>query len=232
LGFNVMKPALPVVLSLNAGYVDTAGYLALQGLFTAHVTGNFVTLSAAIDFGISGALVKLLALPTFCSIVVVTRLFDHTLPRWGLPVLRTKLAIELLLLIAAAILAIRLGPFASGDALSALSTGLVLVSAMAIQNELQRAHLGGWPPTTLMTGTTTQIMTDLADLIHGLPIEKMRSTQTRLITMSTTVALFATGCGLAALTYDFLRVRCFLIPPILGLLALSLCPSGLEDPKP
>jgi uncharacterized membrane protein YoaK (UPF0700 family) len=41
-------PAMPILLSVNAGYVDTAGYLALQGLFTAHVTGNFVTLGASL----------------------------------------------------------------------------------------------------------------------------------------------------------------------------------------
>lgn len=30
-----MKPTVPMLLSFNGGYVDTAGYLALQGLFTA-----------------------------------------------------------------------------------------------------------------------------------------------------------------------------------------------------
>lgn len=60
-----MKLTLPIILSLNAGYVDTAGFLALQGLFTAHVTGNFVTLGAAIAHGSSGIVSKLLALPVF-----------------------------------------------------------------------------------------------------------------------------------------------------------------------
>jgi uncharacterized membrane protein YoaK (UPF0700 family) len=40
-------------------------------------------------------------------------------------------------------------------------TGMVLVAAMAVQNEVHRVHLGNAPPSTLMTGTTTQIMIDL-----------------------------------------------------------------------
>ena len=42
-----MRPAVPTLLSFNGGYVDTIGCLSLQGLFTAHVTGNFVTIGAA-----------------------------------------------------------------------------------------------------------------------------------------------------------------------------------------
>jgi uncharacterized membrane protein YoaK (UPF0700 family) len=45
----------------------------LQGLFTAHVTGNFVTLGASLVLGTSGALAKLLALPVFCAVVIAAR---------------------------------------------------------------------------------------------------------------------------------------------------------------
>ncbi len=71
-----MKPSLPVMLSANGGYVDTAGFLALHGLFTTHVTGNFVTLGAALVLGTGGAVAKLLALPMFCIVVIATRLLS------------------------------------------------------------------------------------------------------------------------------------------------------------
>jgi uncharacterized membrane protein YoaK (UPF0700 family) len=80
-----MKPSLSTLLSFNGGYLDTAGYLALQGLFTAHVTGNFVTIGAALAFGTSGVIAKLLALPAFCLTIVAARLASFQLPEGWAP---------------------------------------------------------------------------------------------------------------------------------------------------
>lgn len=209
--------AQPILLSTTAGYVDAAGYLALQGLFTAHVTGNFVTIGAALISGSSGTLAKLLALPTFCIVIVVARLMSIGLRQKGLPTLHTLLGLQVLLLGVAAGLALSFGPFPNGDGMPALGMGLMLVAAMAIQNAVQRMELGSAPPSTVMTMTTTQIMIDVADMMQSMPDEKRRVMRERLIRMGTSVIAFATGCALAALLYAKAGVYCFLVPPALAL---------------
>jgi uncharacterized membrane protein YoaK (UPF0700 family) len=219
-------------MSLNAGFVDTAGFLALQGLFTAHVTGNFVTLGAALVNGTSGVIAKLLALPVFCAVVLVTRIFSFSLPSLGLPILRTMLAMKTALLALGAYFAIRFGPFVQGDSAEAIMTGMVLVSAMAIQNAAHRIHLGTEPPTTLMTGTTTQIMIDIADLIRGAAADVTAPAKARLIKMTTSVATFALGCAAGACLYATCGNWCFVVPPLLALPALLLAgprPDALPE---
>ncbi|HEY2660519.1 MAG TPA: YoaK family protein [Caulobacteraceae bacterium] len=227
-----MKPNLPALLSFTGGYVDTAGFLALQGLFTAHVTGNFVTFGAAIAMGTSGALAKLLALPTFCVVVILARMTSRRLTARGHSALRLMLIIQLALFTLGAIFAIWLGPFTNGDGWPALITGMTLVSAMAIQNAAHRGYLATAPPTTLMTGTTTQIMMDIADLIGGLPAEARADLRPRLVRMSIAVALFAAGCAAAAVLFILLNFRCLAIPPVLGLLALWLNLRQPEEAAP
>ncbi|MDL2409864.1 DUF1275 family protein [Rhizobium calliandrae] len=217
-----MKPALPAMLSLNAGYVDTAGFLMLQGLFTAHVTGNFVTFGATVALGTTGIVAKLLALPMFCLVVIGSRYMAHGLDNIGLQPLRTMLALKLSLLIAGAVLAIRLGPFPNGDAWPALVTGMVLVSAMAIQNAVHRIHMASTPPTTLMTGTTTQIMIDLADLMRGVAPDAAGVITSRLTRMTANVIAFALGCGAAALAYVLVKDWCFVIPPVIALITMLM----------
>src|SRR5271168_4440919 len=106
---------LPLLLSLTAGYVDTAGFLALQGLFTAHVTGNFVTLGASLALGTSGAIAKLLALPIFCAVVIATRLLSTWLSERQRAALEPLIALQVLLLVIGAALAIGFGPFQDTD---------------------------------------------------------------------------------------------------------------------
>jgi uncharacterized membrane protein YoaK (UPF0700 family) len=224
-----MKPILPTLLSFNAGYVDTAGYLALQGLFTAHVTGNFVTIGAALVFGTSGVVAKLLALPVFCTVIVVTRLVSFNLPqRW--PVLETMLTLKLLLLLVAAVFAIAMGPFANGDGAPAIIVGMTLVSAMAIQNAVQRIHLGAAPPTTLMTGTTTQIMIDIADLIRGMPGVARDAIKSRLRRMCVAVVTFAAGAAAGAFLFHVIGSWCFALPPVVAFLARIAAKSSLTTP--
>jgi uncharacterized membrane protein YoaK (UPF0700 family) len=218
-----MKLSLPVLLSINGGYVDSAGFLALQGLFSAHVTGNFVTLGAALVLGSTGVVAKLIALPLFCVVVALVRVLGYLLAAHAVSQLRVLLSLKLMLLLAAAVLAVRLGPFPNGDVWPALVTGMTLVSAMAVQNATQRLHLGAAPPTTIMTGNTTQAMIDLVDVLRGLPAAD--PTRTRLTHMAANILGFAAGCAAAALAYVYLHMWCFAVPPLLALVAIALRPQ-------
>ncbi|GGF47104.1 membrane protein [Azorhizobium oxalatiphilum] len=217
-----MKLTLPVALSFNAGYVDTSGFLALQGLFTAHVTGNFVTFGAAMVHGTSGALTKLLALPVFCVVVIVSRLLGPALAARGLPDLRILMGLKVLLLAMAAALFIGVGPFPNSDAAPAMLAGMLLVAAMAIQNGIHRTHLTDAAPSTLMTGSTTQIMVDITDLMRGVAEPQRQAVHARLKKLAFNVVAFAIGCGIAALVYVLSGMWVFLLPPLVALAAFAL----------
>ncbi|AIO69277.1 YoaK family protein [Burkholderia oklahomensis] len=214
-----MKLNLPSLLTFNGGYVDTAGFLALQGLFTAHVTGNFVTLGATLVSGSTGAIAKLLALPVFCVVVLAAGAARRLMLRAHAPALKILLGAQWLLLAVGAALAIRMGPFADGDAWPAIVTGMILVMAMAIQNAVHRLHLPDALPTTLMTGTVTQLMLHLANRLVGDDAWRAGG-PSRFANMAWTVVTFALGCGAAAGLYLIGGVWAFALPPMLIAAAL------------
>ncbi|PZV34956.1 DUF1275 family protein [Mesorhizobium kowhaii] len=108
---------------------------------------------------------------------------------------------------------------------AAIAIGITLVTAMAIQNTLHRAHLSKLPPTTLMTSTTTQIMIDLAELMSGTAAEHGREVKERLKRMATSLLSFAIGCAAAAVAFVASPTWCFVVPPVLVALSF-LNPSG------
>jgi uncharacterized membrane protein YoaK (UPF0700 family) len=228
-----VRPSVPTLWSFNGGYVDTAGFLTLHGLFTSHVTGNFVTLGSAIAYGTSGTVAKLLALPMFCAVIVLARTLVNRLhsPEWR--VLETAVALKILLLSSAAALAIAQGPFASGDGPAAVTTGMILIAAMAIQNAASRIHLPEAPPTTIMTGTTTQLMIDIADLAAGkLTPEARAVVLPRLRALVVAVLSFALGCALAALVFIKFEMKVFLLPPLVAAASLLAVVEGRRTQEP
>lgn len=217
----VTLPAVPAVLSITAGYVDTSGFLALHGLFTSHVTGNFVTLGASLAEGRSDTIAKILALPLFCAAVFATRLLRFQLEKSRLPILGIWLTLQFILMVIAAVLAIWYGPFPDADTVAAVTVGLILVVAMAIQNAFHRIHLANYPPTTIMTGTTTQAMLDLADLFHGVPADTKPAVTARVTNLINGIVAFALGCATAAVIYVRVKEWVFIGAPILAAVTIG-----------
>lgn len=215
-----MKLNLPTILSFNGGYVDTAGFLALHGLFTAHVTGNFVTIGDALVHGRTGLVSKLLALPMFCLTVLILQLIALRVaarPERALPVM---LAVQVVFLALGAMGAIRLGPVFDADGSAAIMAGMLLVAGMAIQNAAHRLYLPSAPPSTLMTGSTTQIMLDLGALLSPVGKEEPGAVKVRLARLALAVVSFALGCAAAALAYVAFGAWCFVLPPLVMLAGL------------
>lgn len=199
-------------LSFNGGFVDTAGFLGLAGLFTAHVTGNFVTLGAALALGTHGIVGKILALPEFILVVAAARLAGALLRARGLPVQRSLLAAMVALLFAFFVLAVVFGPFPDADSPAALITGFAGVAAMAVQNAVQRVHWSSLPPTTLMTGSTTQATMDAVDLLTDADREHRDQIRARFVRLSLAILYFAAGCAAAALLYWLVGFWCLALP--------------------
>ncbi len=207
---------IAALLAFNAGFVDTAGFLGLQGLFTAHVTGNFVTLGAALVFGTHGAIAKVLALPEFMAVIALVRLIEVALEARNIPALRLLLGAKTIFLLLFFVLAVGLGPFPNSDAPVALLTGFAGIAAMAIQNAVQRLHFASLPPTTIMTGNTTQVVLDAVDLLRVRAGAQRKAVRTRFGHLSRSILCFGAGCACAALLYAFIGFWCLALPVVVG----------------
>jgi uncharacterized membrane protein YoaK (UPF0700 family) len=212
-----VKPSqVTSLLSFNGGFVDTASFLGLQGLFAAHVTGNFVTLGAALVFGTHGVIAKLVALPEFAAMIALAHVVGRLLAKQPPRALRVLLGAEAVLLVAFFVLAVTLGPFADSDTPAALLTGFMGIGAMAVQNAVHRVHFGALPPSTIMTGNTTQAVLDAVDLLWGGSPEQAPVIRSRLGRLITALLYFAAGCAIAALLYAWLGFWCLAVPVIVG----------------
>ena len=212
---------LPALLSTTAGAVDVIGFLALGGLFTAHITGNLVVLAAHYITGRFGEIAPLLSVPMFVLVLgIVTLVFVRR------PILiarRALLVLQAVLLACFLGFGVRFGPFPDPNNGMAVFVGMLGVAAMATQNGLVRLALPGAPSTAVMTTNVTQLTVDLATLIRGqseqteLPRVRRRADLTAI-----SVIGFAVGLALGAVLEIYFGLWSLILPVMLAALAIPL----------
>lgn len=207
-------------LAFVAGFVDAAAFVALAGLFTAHVTGNFILMAAELVSRSSGVIAKLCALPAFILAVAATRLIALRLERRGLPLLRSLFGLEALVLACFGASGLSLAPFTSPDSAKAVFVGMLGVAAMGIQNAIGRLALGHLAATTVMTVNVTQTVLDATDLLrrdHG----HRQETSLRFRRMLPAVLAFALGALAGAFTVAAWSFWCVIVP-VMTLVAMMI----------
>jgi uncharacterized membrane protein YoaK (UPF0700 family) len=155
---------LPAVLSTTAGAVDVIIFLALAGLFAAHITGNLVVVAAYYITGGFGEAGPLLAVPVFIVVLGAETLASVAVVKAGYSPRRGLLVLQTAFLAGCLVLGIWFGPFADANRPIAVVVGMLAVAAMATQHALGRLALPGAPSTAVMTTNTTQLTVDLAML--------------------------------------------------------------------
>jgi uncharacterized membrane protein YoaK (UPF0700 family) len=213
---------LPVVLSVAAGCTDVIGFLGLNGLFTAHITGNLVVLAAQLAGGVSGQIAKILAVPVFIGMVSLTVLLARGLESIGLASLRPLLLFHFLLLAGFLGLCVAAGPHLDPNATIAIFAAMLGVSAMAVQNALVQVSLKGAPATAVMTSNVTRFARDVGDLLLGGDPAKVNQARDRAARTLPVILGFAVGCGLGAACEVAFGMWSLALPTGLALIALAL----------
>jgi len=202
-----------MALGFFAGYVDTLGFLALFGLFTAHVTGNFILIGAALaDPSRSSILLKFLAFPAFIAGVAAARILVVLVEKRQALALRPALLLELALLLGFMFFGIAATPVGTEAGPLAMTSGLLGAAAMGAHSAISRLLLGHLAPTSMMTGNVTQIVIDAVDLLRGADDPGLT---TRFAKFLWPLLSFAIGCIAAAFGYLWFGFAALALPVLI-----------------
>ncbi|MFL9933524.1 YoaK family protein [Paraburkholderia sp. RL18-103-BIB-C] len=198
-----MKKHEDTILALIAGYVDTVGFVALFGLFTAHVTGNFVLIGAEVAGVGQGMLLKLLAFPAFVVGIalssVIFKFLERSLSAHAASALYLLQAMLLASFLVTGLIAT---PITDPSAAMVLVCGVLGTMAMGVQNARGRLLQVTSLPNTVMTGNVTQIVLDVIELIHrGMAGEHGQKVEERLMSTLAAMCSFALGAICGAMAY-------------------------------
>ena len=197
-----------------AGYVDTLSFVALFGLFTAHVTGNFVLIGAeAAGFG-EGVFMKLMAFPAFVAGVVVSSVLVKSVsPATPNRAACRLYAVQAALMLAFCLAGIVVSPVVHADNGPVIVCGMIGATAMGVQNAHGRLVARPGVPNTVMTGNVTQAVLDTIVVLSTQESGDAQAVaRTRLGKMLPTILAFAAGAIAGALAYRHFGFCALLLP--------------------
>ncbi|MBT2790077.1 YoaK family protein [Paraburkholderia strydomiana] len=201
-------------LAAIAGYVDTLSFVGLFGLFTAHVTGNFVLIGAeAAGFG-QGAFMKLMAFPAFVAGVAVSSVLVKKAQR-AAPTRASCLVyvFQAALMLAFCFAGVSVSPVTHSDSTPVILCGMIGAAAMGVQNAHGRLIARAGVPNTVMTGNVTQAVLDAIDVLSPRASSDARAVaRVRLGKTLPTIFAFALGAIVGALAYRHIGFWALLLP--------------------
>jgi uncharacterized membrane protein YoaK (UPF0700 family) len=230
---TMTKPSdlmLGISLGIIAGYVDTAGFVALFGLFTAHVTGNFVLIGSELarPSGAHVLLLKFLAIPAFAAGVIGGRLLDFRCARLEHNPARPLLRLQLVLLVGFTVAGLAAAPVTDPQAPLVLACGMLGAAGMGVHNAASKLQFARLAPTTVMTGNVTGLLIDMTDLATGRATQAVRD---RFVKFFWPVLAFAFGCIAGGLAYTAFGFWC-MVPALAVLAWLSVLDWPMPAPAP
>jgi len=212
-------------MGLLAGYVDTLGFIALFGLFTAHVTGNFVLLGASLaDPGHIPSLLKILAFPAFIVGIAAARLLVASCERRGIDAHRPSYLLQTLLLVGFMACGMQAEPVGRAVSALAMVAGLLGTAAMGAHSAASKLLLAHLAPTSMMTGNVTQLVIDTVDQLRGVGDA---ATSARCSKFFWPLFGFALGCAGGAVLYLSFGFVALIVP--VAILCLHLVMPSLES---
>jgi uncharacterized membrane protein YoaK (UPF0700 family) len=220
---GTVMQTLPFILSVTAGSTDIIGFLGLNGLFTAHITGNIVVLAAHMVAGDPAIFSYMLAVPVFMLVLLLTRVLASGLERYGRSTLPPLLLLQLVFLAAFFALGVTAGPWRNADALLAIIAGMFGVAAMAVQNALVQIALKNSPTTAVMTTNVTRFVLDLGEMLASDDATEVATARHRAMHTLPVIIGFTMGCGVGALYEAVAELSSLALPTCLALLAFAMC---------
>jgi uncharacterized membrane protein YoaK (UPF0700 family) len=206
---------LPPALSVVAGMVDLTGFYTLGNVFTAHVTGNLVVVTAALVAGEPLKWAQALAIPIFMLAVAAVWSIARSSGRQSVSLVRLLLIVQFLLLATVLIVAVSVKPSTEPHGLIAGAVAMIAVAAMACQFALLRVAMPHAISTAVMTGNLTNFVLSSMDLLSGKPPGALES-KSRWVQSVLLLGGFLCGCAMAAVSIRMLADWAWLGPVTLA----------------